>query len=157
MAWVKRQPQDTPTKLLHICRFWQTSGSESSLGSLEAHSSPLALESYGWSNTVVTGAGALGLYTLRSRCQLCFPGLHSKQNPLQRWDILFLSFIKVASPSAVGGSANELTPVTWAATLGRGTPWTPGLRTDSTPVSLSAKKHTQGILRGKKTAFSSNW
>lgn len=56
-----------------------------------------------------------------------------------RADIHFPNSLRVSSPSAGGGSVNELTlpPVTWAATLGRGTPSSRDLSTGSSAVSLS--------------------
>lgn len=55
--------------------------------------------------------------------------------------------LKFNVPSAVGGTVDQRTPVTCAATLGSGTPRIPELRTGSTPVSLSVEtqadqKHT---------------
>lgn len=50
---------------------------------------------------------------------------------------LTLRLIGGPSPSPAGGSVNGAMPVTWAATLGRGTPCVPELRTGSSPVSLS--------------------
>lgn len=70
-------------------------------------------------------------------------------------DISFLSFIEESSPSAAGGPANEPTPVTWAATLGRGAPCAPGLKIGSAPFSFSVKTQLF-FFQWKKCTIGSN-
>lgn len=121
------------TAQLHTGRSWQTCGSERIL---EAHSSPRPLERCGWSPTAVEG--------VLSTVIIPRPGcLTDSTACMQRVSLL-------SSPSAGGGSVDELTPVTWAATLGRGTPRTPGLRTGSTPVSLSVRVRTRHVFFYRK-------